>query len=56
MSKTRFTALDVGAMVRDLRASSLIGNKVVNVYDITEKIYLFKFNAPGKLISNFHVF
>ena len=34
------------AMVRDIR-SSLLGQRVANIYDLSEKIYLFKFAIPG---------
>lgn len=44
--KSRFTATDVKSMVRDLR-STLLGQRVANVYDLTDKIYLFKFAIPG---------
>lgn len=37
MTKTRFTAADVRAMVRDLR-SSVLGLRVVNVYDLDAKV------------------
>lgn len=37
MTKTRFTAADVRAMVRDLR-SSVLGLRVVNVYDLDSKV------------------
>lgn len=42
MTKTRFTAADVRAMVRDLR-SSVLGLRVVNVYDLDAKVGLFFF-------------
>lgn len=44
--KSRFTTTDVKAMVRDIR-STLLGQRVANVYDISDKIYLFKFAVPG---------
>lgn len=37
MTKTRFTAADVRAMVRDLR-SSVLGLRLVNVYDLDAKV------------------
>jgi len=46
MSKNRFTASDVKAMVRDIR-SSILGQRVANIYDLSDKIYLFKFAVPG---------
>jgi hypothetical protein len=33
-------------MVRDLR-STLLGQRVANVYNLTDKIYTFKFAIPG---------
>jgi ABC-type sugar transport system substrate-binding protein len=45
-TKSRFSATDVKAMVRDLR-SLLLGQRVANVYNLTDKIYLFKFAIPG---------
>ena len=33
-------------MVRDIRAS-LLGQRVANIYDLSEKTYLFKFALPG---------
>eukprot|EP00904_Undaria_pinnatifida_P003756 jgi/Undpi1/13381/HiC_scaffold_8.g03040.m1 len=47
MTKTRFTAADVRAMVRDLR-SSVLGLRVVNVYDLDAKTYLLKLASPGQ--------
>lgn len=41
MTKTRFTAADVRAMVRDLRAS-VHGLRVVNVYDLDAKVKITK--------------
>lgn len=38
MTKTRFTAADVRAMVRDLR-SSVLGLRVANVYDLDSKVW-----------------
>jgi isochorismate hydrolase len=34
------------AMVRDIR-SSVLGQRVANIYDLSDKIYLFKFAVPG---------
>ncbi|CAM9319563.1 unnamed protein product [Chrysoparadoxa australica] len=45
--KTRFTQPDVVAMVRDLR-SSVLGLRVVNVYDVDQKTYLLKLANPGE--------
>eukprot|EP01032_Pedospumella_encystans_P002860 gene2860-3363_t len=47
MSKSRFTTTDVQAMVRDIRAN-VMGQRLANVYDLSEKCYLFKFAVPGK--------
>jgi len=47
MSKSRFTTTDVQAMVRDIRAHTM-GQRVANVYDLSEKCYLLKFAIPGK--------
>ncbi|CAM9368366.1 unnamed protein product, partial [Scytosiphon promiscuus] len=47
MTKTRFTAADVRAMVRDLR-SSVLGLRVANVYDLDAKTFLFKLASPGQ--------
>ncbi|CAM9948491.1 unnamed protein product, partial [Phaeothamnion confervicola] len=44
--KTRFTAADCRAMVRDLRAT-VLGLRVVNVYDLDAKTYLIKLANPG---------
>eukprot|EP00914_Ancora_sagittata_P026418 GHVO01052008.1.p1 GENE.GHVO01052008.1~~GHVO01052008.1.p1 ORF type:complete len:998 (+),score=178.77 GHVO01052008.1:52-3045(+) len=41
MSKARMSALDIAAMVRDI-SGSIRGLKVVNVYDVNQKIYLLK--------------
>ena len=43
MVKSRFTSVDIAAMVNSLRPA-LIGAKVSNVYDIAGKLFLFKFN------------
>ena len=45
--KSRFSAPDVRAMVRDLRGR-VIGRRVVNVYDIDSKTYLIKLAVPGE--------
>ena len=47
MVKTRFSAADVRAIVRDLRGR-VLGMRVVNVYDIDSKTYLIKLAEPGK--------
>ncbi|CAM9229069.1 unnamed protein product, partial [Ectocarpus sp. 4 AP-2014] len=47
MTKTRFTAADVRAMVRDLR-SSVLGLRVANVYDLDSKTFLLKLASPGQ--------
>mmetsp|Transcript_7206 Transcript_7206/g.6483 ORF Transcript_7206/g.6483 Transcript_7206/m.6483 type:complete len:96 (-) Transcript_7206:79-366(-) len=39
--KTRFTALDVTAMVASLR-KKLLGTRVNNIYDLNTKTYVFK--------------
>ena len=46
MSKLRFSTSDVQAMVRDIR-SSILGQRVSNIYDVNDKTYLFKFAVPG---------
>lgn len=46
MTKTRFTAADVRAMVRDLR-SSVLGLRVANVYDLDAKVCDFDFDFGG---------
>lgn len=33
-------------MVRDIK-SSILGQRVANIYDLSDKIYLFKFAVPG---------
>ena len=33
-------------MVRDVK-SSILGQRVANIYDLSDKIYLFKFAVPG---------
>eukprot|EP00752_Nemacystus_decipiens_P013835 g12284.t1 len=48
MTKTRFTAADVRAMVRDLR-SSVLGLRVANVYSMQDqKTFLLKLASPGQ--------
>ena len=44
MVKTRFTAVDVAAMVASLRPH-ILGSRVVNVYDIGGKLFLLKFSS-----------
>uniref|UniRef100_A0A6U1AHC6 NFACT RNA-binding domain-containing protein n=1 Tax=Rhizochromulina marina TaxID=1034831 RepID=A0A6U1AHC6_9STRA len=46
MVKSRFSAADVRATVRDLRGR-VLGMRCVNVYDIDSKTYLFKLANPG---------
>ena len=45
--KTRLTLLDVLAEVRDLRAR-LVGQRLVNVYDVDERTFLLKFAEPDR--------
>lgn len=45
--KSRFSTPDVQAMTRDLRSLNLLGQKLANIYDINDKVYLFKFAIPG---------
>ena len=47
MPKGRFSAADVRAMVRDLRGR-VLGMRLVNVYDLDAKTYLFKLALPGQ--------
>ncbi|KAJ3338367.1 hypothetical protein HDU93_009602 [Gonapodya sp. JEL0774] len=47
--KTRFTALDIRAVVGDL-SPRLIGLRLANVYDINQKTYLWKFAAGGEKV------
>jgi predicted ribosome quality control (RQC) complex YloA/Tae2 family protein len=47
MVKTRFSALDCKALVRDLSATA-IGMRCANVYDLDAKTYLFKLALPDK--------
>lgn len=44
VAKSRFTSVDVRAMVRDLRAS-ILGERVANIFDVDDKTYLFKFSV-----------
>jgi hypothetical protein len=46
MVKQRMTGLDTEAMCRDLE-SSIVGMRLQNVYNVTSKIYLFKFSGGG---------
>eukprot|EP00624_Nannochloropsis_granulata_P003001 evm.model.NODE_25201_length_48748_cov_29.326208.14 len=46
MVRTKFTAPDVRAMVRDLR-TKVLGLKVVNIYDLDNRTYTFKLAVPG---------
>ncbi|KAJ3414380.1 hypothetical protein HDV05_006654 [Chytridiales sp. JEL 0842] len=43
--KQRFTALDVAAVIPQLKAS-LVGLRVQNIYDLNPKTFLFKFAKP----------
>ncbi|KAI1612948.1 translation factor [Exophiala viscosa] len=45
--KQRFSSLDVKVIASEL-ASSLTGLRVSNIYDLSSKIFLFKFAKPGK--------
>eukprot|EP01113_Clastostelium_recurvatum_P037029 TRINITY_DN5373_c0_g1_i4.p1 TRINITY_DN5373_c0_g1~~TRINITY_DN5373_c0_g1_i4.p1 ORF type:complete len:857 (-),score=278.84 TRINITY_DN5373_c0_g1_i4:50-2620(-) len=47
MPKTRFTSIDIRALVRNLQ-QDLLGMRVANVYDINSKTYLFKMAKPDK--------
>jgi predicted ribosome quality control (RQC) complex YloA/Tae2 family protein len=47
MSKNRFTAVDVRAVVSNLRATC-VGMRVANIYDLSPKTYMFKLAEPGK--------
>jgi predicted ribosome quality control (RQC) complex YloA/Tae2 family protein len=46
MVKQRMTGLDTEAMCRDLE-SSIVGMRLQNVYNVTSKLYLFKFSGGG---------
>lgn len=47
MVKTRMSAMDVRAMVRDIRKNAK-GMWLQNIYDIDQKTYLFKMQMKGK--------
>merc|ERR1712137_1222469 len=47
LMKDRFTALDVRAVVANIR-SSLIGYRAANIYDINPRTYMFKLAETGK--------
>eukprot|EP00117_Sycon_ciliatum_P034105 scpid19698/ scgid26108/ Nuclear export mediator factor NEMF; Antigen NY-CO-1; Serologically defined colon cancer antigen 1 len=44
--KSRFTALDVRAVVAELQELTLLGLRVVNVYDVDNKTYLIRLAKP----------
>lgn len=46
MVKTRFSSLDVRAMVNSVRPA-VVGCKLTNIYDINSKVYLLKLNRTG---------
>lgn len=46
--KQRMGTADVAAETSSLRAKGIIGMRLVNVYDITSKIYVFKFAKSGE--------
>jgi predicted ribosome quality control (RQC) complex YloA/Tae2 family protein len=46
--KQRMGTADVAAETASLRAKGIIGMRLVNVYDITSKIYVFKFAKSGE--------
>eukprot|EP00931_Biecheleriopsis_adriatica_P010070 TRINITY_DN11116_c0_g1_i1.p1 TRINITY_DN11116_c0_g1~~TRINITY_DN11116_c0_g1_i1.p1 ORF type:complete len:1162 (+),score=321.36 TRINITY_DN11116_c0_g1_i1:51-3488(+) len=46
MVKTRFSSLDVRAMVNSIRPSA-VGCKLTNIYDINSKVYLLKLQRKG---------
>ncbi|KXS09301.1 DUF814-domain-containing protein [Gonapodya prolifera JEL478] len=47
--KNRFTALDIRAVIGDLKPR-LVGLRLANVYDINPKTYLWKFAAGGEKV------
>jgi len=49
MVKSRFTATDLAAIVKNLRAS-IIGLRVANIYDINGKTYLLKLAQPDRKV------
>lgn len=46
--KQRMGTADVAAEVASLRAKGIVGMRLVNLYDITSKIYVFKFAKGGE--------
>ena len=44
--KQRLTAIDIRALVMTLRRK-LLGLRVANIYDVSNKLYLFKLAAKG---------
>lgn len=46
MVKARFSSLDVRAMVNSVRPS-VVGLKLMNVYDINSRVYILKFQRSG---------
>lgn len=49
MGKQRMTALDVRATVEEMRGS-LVGLRVLNVYNISSKMFLFKFGSSDRKV------
>ncbi|KAJ8906864.1 hypothetical protein NDN08_003348 [Rhodosorus marinus] len=47
MVKSRMSVLDLEVQVKELRRR-LVGSKVVNVYDVTEKVYTIKLSVPPR--------
>lgn len=45
--KQRFSSLDVKVIAHEL-SSTLVGLRVHNIYDLSSRIFLFKFHAPEK--------
>jgi predicted ribosome quality control (RQC) complex YloA/Tae2 family protein len=45
--KTRLTAIDIRALVMTLKRK-IKSLRVANIYDISNKLYLFKLSAKGK--------
>jgi predicted ribosome quality control (RQC) complex YloA/Tae2 family protein len=47
MVKSRFTATDIAAVVKNLR-NTILGFRVANIYDINAKTYLLKLAQPDQ--------
>uniref|UniRef100_A0A7S2ZV77 NFACT RNA-binding domain-containing protein n=2 Tax=Rhodosorus marinus TaxID=101924 RepID=A0A7S2ZV77_9RHOD len=47
MMKSRMSALDLEVQVKELRRR-IVGSKVVNIYDVTDKVYTIKLNVPPR--------